>query len=167
MTYLLILLLFIHIIAAVFLVGSSIFVWIIIWPVSGEIMTEEKMRTRFMSLMGKKYAFYTNISVVLLTVTGLLIVYLVYPVYFTDFWVSIKTTWGYVLTVKIILVALMYGIMYGNNIWHGRLIPKLAENGRFDDLKRIRKITHVFSFITVFLMVIIVFVAMILAGVFW
>jgi uncharacterized membrane protein len=61
----------------------------------------------------------------------------------------------------------MYSIMYGNNLWHGKLIPKLAEQGKFDDLKRVRKITHVLSFITVALMVIIVLIAEILAGVFF
>jgi len=167
MTILLIILLFLHIISAVFLVGSSIFVWIVIWPASSMILTEEKLRTRFMSVMGKKYAFYTNISVIILTITGLLIVYIVYPSYFTNFFSTVRTTWGYILTVKIVLVALMYGIMYGNNIWHGKLIPKLAESGKFEELKRIRKITHVLSFITVFLMILIVLVAMILAGVFW
>ncbi len=167
MTPLIITLLFIHILSAVFLVGSSIFVWIVIWPSSSVVLTDEKLRTRFMSIMGKRYALYTNISIILLTVTGLLIVYLVYPVYYTNFYSSIKTSWGYVLTIKIILVALMYGILYGNNLWHGKLIPRLAESGKFDELKKLRKITHILSFITVSLMVVIVFVAMILAGVFW
>lgn len=167
MTSLLVILLFLHILSAVFLVGSSIFVWIVIWPASSMILTEEKLRTRFMSVMGKKYAFYTNISVIILTITGLLIVYLVYPSYFTNFFSTVRTAWGYILTVKIVLVALMYGIMYGNNIWHGKLIPKLAESGKFEELKRIRKITHILSFITVFLMILIVLVAIILAGVFW
>jgi len=82
MTPLIIFILFIHVICAVFLVGSSIFVWIVIWPASSLALKDEKLRTRFMSIMGKRYALYTNISVILLTVTGLLLVALYYPVYF-------------------------------------------------------------------------------------
>jgi len=159
-------LIFIHVISAVFLVGSSIFVWIIIWPASSKTLTDEKLRTRFMTVMGKKYALYTNITIVLLTITGILMVYFAKPQYIYNFYGSIQTTWGQVLTVKIGLTAAMYGILYGNNIWHGKKIPKLAEAGNFDELKRIRKIAHVLSFITVGLMVIIVLVAVILAGVF-
>jgi len=167
MTPLIIFILFIHVICAVFLVGSSIFVWIVIWPASSLALKDEKLRTRFMSIMGKRYALYTNISVILLTVTGLLLVALYYPVYFYNIGAAVKTRWGYILTIKIVTVAAMYSIMYGNNLWHGKLIPKLAEQGKFDDLKRIRKITHVLSFITVALMVIIVLIAEILAGVFF
>ncbi len=159
--------LFIHIICAVFLVGSSIFVWVIVWPASSEAMPDEKQRTRFMSFMGKRYAFWTNISIVLLTVTGILLVYLYHPSYFTNFSSAINTQWGYVLTVKIVAVALMYGLLYGNNLWHGKKFPKLAEAGKFDELKRLRRLSHLFSFITVGLMVVIILIAQLLAGVFF
>lgn len=164
---LMITILFIHVICAVFLVGSSIFVWVIVWPASSIAMPEEKQRTRFMTAMGKKYALWTNVSIVLLTLTGLLLVYLYRPSYFTSFGSAIQTQWGYVLTVKIIAVALMYGILYGNNLWHGKKFPKLAEAGKFDELKRMRRISHLLSFITVGLMVVIILIAEILAGVFF
>ncbi len=156
----------IHVLSAVFLVGSSIFVWIVVWPAS-YIMSDEKLRTRFMSVMGKKFAFYTNLSVILLTITGIYLVYSVRPDYITNFNYAISQPWGQILTIKIVTVALMYVIMYGNNLWHGKLIPKLAENGQFEKLKQVRKITHIFSFITVALMVLIVIEAVFLAGVFW
>ena len=159
--------LFIHVICAIFLVGSSIFVWVIVWPASSVAMPEEKQRTRFMTVMGKKYALWTNVSIILLTLTGLLLVYLYRPSYFTSFGSAIQTQWGYVLTVKIVAVALMYGILYGNNLWHGKKFPKLAEAGKFDELKRMRRISHLLSFITVGLMVVIILVAEILAGVFF
>jgi uncharacterized membrane protein len=130
-------------------------------------MPDEKQRTRFMSVMGKKYALWTNISIVLLTVTGILLIYLYRPSYITNFSYAISTQWGYVLTVKIVAVALMYGILYGNNLWHGKKFPKLAEAGQFEELKRMRRYSHIFSFITVGLMVIIVLIAEILAGVFF
>lgn len=159
--------LFVHVICAIFLVGSSIFVWVIVWPASSITITDEKLRTRFMSVMGKKYALWTNISIILLTFTGLLLIYLYRPLYFTDFSYAISTQWGYVLTVKIVAVALMYGILYGNNLWHGKKFPRLAESGKFEELKRMRKIAHVLSFVTVALMVVIVVIAEILAGVFF
>lgn len=157
---------FVHVISAIFLVGSSIFVWIVIWPASTDTLTEEKLRTRFMTIMGKRYALYTNISIVLISVTGILMVYLAKPQYIYDFSTSITTLWGKVLTVKIVLTALMYGILYGNNLWHGKRIPRLAEAGKFEDLKKLRKIAHVLSFITVALMVVIILVAVMLTIVF-
>ncbi|MEM0141205.1 MAG: DUF2269 domain-containing protein [Thermoplasmatales archaeon] len=167
MTPLIIFLLFIHVISAVFLVGSSIFVWIVIWPASSIAIKDEKLRTRFMSVMGKRYALYTNITIILLTITGLLLVALYYPVYFYNIGYAVKTRWGYILTIKISAVAAMYAILYGNNLWHGKLIPKLAEAGKFEELKNVRKIAHVLSFITVGLMIAIVLIAEILAGVFF
>ena len=164
---LLITLLFIHVISAVFLVGSSIFVWVIVWPASSIAMPDEKQRTRFMSIMGKKYALWTNIVIILLTLTGIALVYLVRPDYITNFSGAMAQQWGYALTVKIVAVALMYSILYGNNLWHGKMFPKLAEAGKFEDLKRLRKISHMLSFITVGLMVVIVLIAEILAGVFF
>ncbi|EQB64560.1 MAG: hypothetical protein AMDU3_IPLC00004G0138 [Thermoplasmatales archaeon I-plasma] len=164
---LMITILFIHVICAIFLVGSSIFVWVIVWPASSIAIPEEKQRTRFMTVMGKKYALWTNVSIILLTLTGLLLVFLYRPLYFTSFGSAIHTQWGYVLTVKIVAVALMYGILYGNNLWHGKKFPKLAEAGKFDELKRMRRISHLLSFITVALMVVIILIAEILAGVFF
>ncbi len=164
---LIIFLLFVHVISAVFLVGSSIFVWIVVWPVSSLSFENERMRTRFMSLMGKKYAFFTNLSILLLTVTGLLLIYIIRPLYFTDFSQAMGTSWGPTLTIKVVTVGVMYGILYGNNLWHGKKFPLLAEEGKFDLLKQMRKIAHVLSFITVGLMVLIVLEAEILAGVFF
>ncbi|MEM3313532.1 MAG: hypothetical protein QXT48_04065, partial [Thermoplasmatales archaeon] len=100
-------------------------------------------------------------------VTGLLLVALYYPVYFYNIGYAIRTRWGYILTIKIITVVAMYSIMYGNNLWHGKLIPKLAEAGNFEELKKVRKISHMLSFITVALMIAIVLIAEILAGVFF
>lgn len=167
MDLILITLIFIHVISAVFLVGSSIFVWVIVWPASSITLTDEKLRTRFMTAMGKKYALYTNITTILLIITGISLIYYVRPDYITNFSASIHTTWGYVLTVKIVAVALMYLILYGNNLWHGKKFPKLAEDGKFDELKRMRKLAHYLSFITVGLMIVIVLIANILAGVFF
>lgn len=159
--------LFVHTISAVFLVGSSIFVWVIVWPASSVAMPDEKQRTRFMSAMGKKYALWTNVVIVLLTVTGIALVYLVRPSYITNFSYAITQQWGYVLTVKIVSVGLVYAILYGNNLWHGKRFPRLAEAGKFDELKRMRRISHLLSFVTVGLMVVIVLIAQILAGVFF
>ena len=164
---LLLTILFVHVICAVFLVGSSIFVWVIVWPASSIAMPDEKQRTRFMSIMGKRYALWTNISILLLTVSGILLVFLYRPSYITNFSYALTTQWGYVLTVKIVAVALMYIILYGNNLWHGKMFPKLAEAGKFEELKELRKISHLLSFITVGLMVVIVIIAEVLAGVFF
>ena len=62
--------LFIHVLSAIIFVGGSIFIWVILWPESYKL-NDEKLRTRLLGLVGKKFALYTNISLSLLIITGL------------------------------------------------------------------------------------------------
>ena len=143
--------LFIHVLSAIIFVGGSIFIWLILWPESYKL-NDEKIRTRLLGFVGKKFALYTNISLILLIATGLTMTYR----YLENFSLYFTSTEGHILFIAEVLIIIMIVIMYGNNIYHGRLIVKLNEQNKFDEIKKIRKKTHVFSFITMILMVIIV-----------
>lgn len=55
--------------------------------------------------------------------------------------------------MKIVLVGAMILIMYGNNLYHGKRIMKMAREGRMDELRKLRKWSHMLSYITLGLMI--------------
>ena len=148
--------LWIHVFSAIFFVGGSFFIWVVVVPASFKITDDEKLRTRIVGLIGKQFALYTNISLVILIVSGIYNAtwYLNY-----DFLALFNTTGGNILLVKIILVGAMILIMYGNNIYHGKRIMQMVREGRMDELRKLRKWSHMLSFITLGLMIAIIFAA--------
>ncbi|MHB1440120.1 MAG: CopD family protein [Cuniculiplasma sp.] len=148
--------LWIHIFSAIFFVGGSFFIWVVVVPASFKITDDEKLRTRIVGLIGKQFALYTNISLVILIISGIYNAtwYLNY-----DFLALFNTTGGNILLVKIILVGAMILIMYGNNIYHGKRIMQMAREGRMEELRKLRKWSHMLSFITLGLMIAITFAA--------
>ena len=144
-------LLTIHVLSAITFVGGSIFIWLILWPESYK-MNDDKLRTRLLGYVGHRFAFWTNLTLGLLILTGLLMTYryiLKPSLYF-------QSPGGELLFSAEILIIAMIVIMYGNNIYHGKLIIRLNEQGKFDEVKKIRKVTHLYSMITMVLMIIIV-----------
>ncbi len=144
-------LLSIHVLSAITFVGGSIFIWLILWPESYKL-NDDKLRTKLLGFVGHKFAFYTNLTLGLLILTGLLMTYK----YLFNFSLYFESIGGELLFSAEILIIIMIIIMYGNNMYHGKLIVKLNEENKFDEIKRIRKITHIYSMITMGLMIIIV-----------
>ncbi len=144
-------LLSIHVLSAIIFVGGSIFIWAILWPESYKL-ENDKLRTRLLGFVGHRFAFYTNATLALLIVTGLLMTYK----YLLNFSLYFRSLQGEILFSAEILVLIMIIIMYGNNIYHGKLIVKLNEENKFEEIKKVRKKTHIYSMITMVLMIIIV-----------
>lgn len=150
----------IHVLSAITFVGGSIFIWAILWPESYKL-ENDKLRTRLLGFVGHKFAFYTNLTLGLLIITGLLMTYK----YLLNFSLYFQSIYGEILFSAEILVIIMIIIMYGNNIYHGKLIVKLNEENKFDEIKKIRKKTHFYSMVTMFLLIIIV-ILMVLLNIF-
>ncbi|WMT51179.1 MAG: DUF2269 domain-containing protein [Ferroplasma sp.] len=144
-------LLSVHVLSAITFVGGSIFIWLILWPESYK-MNDDKLRTRLLGFVGHRFAFWTNLTLGLLILTGLLMTYK----YILNPSLYIASTGGKILLAAEIIIVVMIIIMYGNNIYHGKLIVRLNEEGKFDEIKKIRKVTHVYSMITMALLIIIV-----------
>jgi uncharacterized membrane protein len=144
-------LLSVHVLSAITFVGGSIFIWLILWPESYK-MNDDKLRTRLLGFVGHRFAFWTNLTLGLLILTGLLMTYkyILNPSLYTS------STGGKILLVAEVIIVIMIVIMYGNNIYHGKLIVRLNEQGKFDEIKKIRKVTHIYSMITMVLLIIIV-----------
>ena len=63
--------LWIHIFSAVIFVGGSFFIWLVVWPASYEITSDEKERTRIVGRIAKRFAYFTHVTVGILIVTGI------------------------------------------------------------------------------------------------
>ncbi len=155
MDILFLVILWIHAFTALFFVGGSFFIWIVVWPATFRISDDEKVRTKILGHVGRIFGTATDISVAILILTGL---YLGYG-YLPKLSDLTTTTGGQLLLAKSIIVVIMLVLMYANNIYHGKRLVRLSQEGKFDEMKRIRRITHMASFITLGLMVVIVLIA--------
>ncbi len=148
--------LWIHIFSAIFFVGGSFFIWLVVVPASFKITDDEKLRTRIVGLIGKQFALFTDITLAILVITGIY-----NATWYLNYDVSnlFDTNYGQTLLAKIILVGIMIIILYGNNIYHGKRIMQMAREGRFEEMRRLRKWSHFFSYITLALLMIITILA--------
>lgn len=149
----------IHLFFAIMFIGGSFFIWVVVWPASYELTEDEKERTRIVGRIAKRFAYFTHLSLTLLVLTGL---YLAYGYLHGNISNLVDTTGGNILLTKIIVVGVDIVMIYTNNIYHGRKIMRLAREGKLDEVKRIRRITHAFSFISMALLVVIVALATLL-----
>lgn len=150
-----IIVLWIHLFFAIIFIGGSFFVWVVVWPASYQVTDDEKLRTRIVGRIAKRFAYFTHISLVLLILTG------IYNAtwYLPSMVALFNTTGGIILLVKAILVVIVVIIIYTNNLYHGKKIMRLSEEKRFDDMRKIRKRTHLFSFISLGILLIITILA--------
>ncbi len=138
--------LWIHLFTSTVFVGGSFFIWLVVWPASYGITDDEAERTKIVGKIAKRFALFTHISVVILALSG---TYLAAPTLLTG---SVSGPERAVLLVKIGLVVAMIALMYANNIYHGRKIMRLAAEGKLDEVRKVRRLTHLASYITLALM---------------
>lgn len=148
----------VHIFFAILFVGGSFFMWLVVWPASYELTDDEKYRTRIVGRIAKKFAMFTHISVIVLIITG------IYNTtwYLGSYSALFNTVGGNILLGKIVIVGIDLLIIYTNNIYHGRKIMRLSREGKIEEMQEIRKVTHLFSFISLALLLLIVFLATLL-----
>ena len=150
--------LWIHLFFAIIFIGGSFFIWIVVWPSSFDLAENEKFRTKIVGTMSKRFAFFTNISVGILIVTGLNLAYQMFGTT-PDL---LSTIGGQILFAKVVVVAVALGIMYYNNMGHAKKIKLLVEENKMDEVSRLRKRAHLFSFLTLGLLVIVTILASLL-----
>ncbi len=145
--------LWIHIFSAVIFVGGSFFIWLVVWPASYEITSDEKERTRIVGRIAKRFAYFTHVTVGILIVTG---------IYNATWYLNdnpsllLSTGQGRLLLANIILAGIVIAMIYGNNIYHGKKIMRLSREGKLEQVKKIRKITHMISFLSLALLLAVV-----------
>jgi uncharacterized membrane protein len=143
--------LWLHLLAAIIFIGGSFFIWLVVWPSSYELSKTESERTLIVGKIAKRFAYFTHASITILVLSG---IYLAAP-YLASPPLLFTSLDGQILLVKVSAVVAMVALMYGNNIYHGRKIMRLVAQGRFEDVKRVRRLTHIASFVTLGLMLVI------------
>lgn len=155
MNWIFLVILWIHALVAVFFIGGSFFIWIVVWPATLRISNDERERAKILGHIGRIFGTATDISVAILILTGLYLGYEYLPT-LSDLTTSAG---GKLLLAKGIIVVIMLVLMYANNLYHGKKIIRLVNAGKLDEVKHIRKITHLASFITLGLMIVIAILA--------
>ena len=155
MNWVFLVVLWIHALVAVFFIGGSFFIWLVVWPATLRISTDEQERAKILKHVGRIFGTATDVSVTILLLTGLYLGYEYLPT-LSDL---TSTEGGKILLAKGIVVVIMLVLMYANNLYHGKKIIRLVNAGKLDEVRRIRKITHLASFITLGLMIVIAILA--------
>lgn len=150
MSALFVIILWMHLFAAIIFIGGSFFIWIVVWPASYDITKDESERTRIVGKIAKRFAYFTHVSLLVLVLSG---VYLAY--YISSPSVLFSTFIGNLLLAKIIVVVVMITTVYVNNLYHGKKIMRLAAQHKLEEVERVRKLTHAASFFTLGLMIVI------------
>lgn len=143
------LVLWIHLFSAVVLVGGSFFIWFVVWPASFQFAPNEAERTKAVGRIAKRFSYFTHGSLIALVPSGL---YLAAPYLASPSLLS-STLEGQILLAKVVVVASAIVLIYANNIYHGRKIMRLVAQGKMDDVKRVRRTTHVASYVTLGLLI--------------
>jgi copper resistance protein D len=146
-----IIVLWVHLFAAIIFIGGSFFIWLVVWPASYGLANNEAQRSIIVGRIAKRFAYFTHASIIALVASG---TYLALP--YLQPASSLSTTLSVeLLFAKILVVVSMIILMYANNIYHGKKIMRLVAQGKLDDVRRVRKLTHLASFISLGLMMII------------
>lgn len=147
--------LWIHLFFAIIFIGGSFFIWLVVWPASYEITDDESMRTKIVGRIAKRFALFTHVSIAVLVVTG------IYNAtwYLQSSTSLLDTTGGLILLVKSMVVLAAIIIIYTNNLYHGKKIMALSRDKKFEEMKAMRRRTHLFSYISLALLLIITILA--------
>jgi|GEM_PF-1117448 uncharacterized membrane protein len=132
---------FIHLLSAVILIGGSLFIWIIVYPVSKLFYYgKEKERLELMRSINRRFAPITHISVATLLITGFILGY-----WYNGYSFNFNSIRSALLIIKIVISLSMIMIMYFNNIQHKK--------------KRYSRKNFYISMITLALMIAILFIS--------
>jgi copper resistance protein D len=148
----------VHLLAAVFFVGGSFFMWLVVVPASRLFVRDESQRTRLVGEIAKRFGRLTTPVLVVLVLTG------IYNAswYLPSVGSLLTTVTGQILLVKMVSVAALLLLIYVHNVYFGRRIVLLAREGKLGELKAIRKRSRIVSAVNLALMVVILFLAVLL-----
>jgi copper resistance protein D len=150
--------LWVHLISAVLLVGGSFFMWLVVLPASRLMTVNEVERMQIIERIARRFGRITNLTLVALVLTG------IYNAswYLPSTAALFNTHRGNILLVKIVLVALLVGLIYLHGLYFGRKIVRLAKENRSEELNAVRKQSRVISAVNLVLMVVILVLAVFL-----
>lgn len=148
--------LWLHLLSAIFLVGGSLFFWAVVMPIFSKGTEDEASRTLLVGRLAKRYGRLINWTLLILITTG------VYNLTWYLGGISIIDPASRFLLTKVILVVLLVFFIYYNNLVYGRKIVRCAKEGKIDELQRLRKKGRAFSMLNIGLMLLITLISVFL-----
>jgi len=149
--------LWIHLIAAAFLVGGSFFFWLVIIPASRVLTADESERTQIVGKIAKVFGRAVTPTLIIIILTG---------IYNASWYVTslqgLVVYPGTILLTKVILVVILMILIYVHNVYFGKRITALAKERNVEGLKKIRKTSRKISTANLILMVAIFFLAVLM-----
>jgi len=149
--------LWIHLFAAMLFVGGSFFMWLVVVPASRLITNDESERTRIVGRIARGFGKLTNPILTVLILIGI----------YNAAW-YLQTVYallqypGTILLCKMILVAVLLLLIYVNNLYFGKKIMRLAQEGKLGELRAVRRVSRSVSAVNLSLMIVILFLAVML-----
>lgn len=113
--------LWLHLLAAIFWVGGQLFLVAVVLPVLRQNLAEEA-RLRVAAQAGRRFASLSTIALGLLVVTGLLNA----VAHGVSRSIMERTEWGHVLLAKALLTLLVIVITMVHGVYYGRRLEQLA-----------------------------------------
>lgn len=149
--------LWIHLFSAVLFVGGSFFIWFVVVPASYHFAKDESERTQIVGKIAKSFANITNITLVILVITGIYNISWYLPSY-NDL-LAFQTLEDKVLFTKIILVVALIALIYLHGVYYGRKISRFALKRDVEGLRAVRRRSRIISYTNLALMIMILALA--------
>ncbi len=121
------LVLWLHLLAAIFWVGGQIFLIAVVLPVLRQSLPTEE-RAHFAGKIGRRFALPSALALGLLLVTGPLNA-MAHGLSWAIVW---HTEWGHVLLVKVTLVLAVLALTAAHGAYYGRKLEQLARSAGTD-----------------------------------
>ena len=148
--------LWLHLISTIFLVGGSLFFWVVVMPIFSKVTEDDASRTLLVGRLARRYGRIINWTLLILISTG------VYNLFWYLGGISIFDPTSRILLTKVVLVAILVFFIYYNNIIYGRKIVRCAKEGKIDELQSLRKKGKAFSMLNIGLMLLITIISVFL-----
>ena len=138
----------IHLVAAMFFVGGSLFVWLVVIPASYRLTSEEGRRTEIVGSIARTFGKLIGPTIVVLIASG---------IYNATWYLSsaselVSNPHGALLLAKSIATTLLLIMIFVHDVHYSRKIGRLAREGRVAELNAVRKTSRLLSYATVLLM---------------
>ena len=157
--------LYIHIVAAIIFVGGSLFIWLAFLPALRDL--SDDIRNQVVVRVTRRFGRVVDASLVVLILTGIY-----NATWYLDGY-NFNTLGAKILLAKTILVALMIFTIYFNNIYFGRKISATVRQMRAAadqkqketlnaKLASIRRTSHIISYLNIALMLTVILLAVML-----
>lgn len=149
--------LWLHLFSAILFIGGSFFMWIVIVPASKEVISNEAERTIIVAKISKKFARITPMLLITLIATGI-----INATWYLPIGASFSLYNEYLVIAMVALTSLLILLMYGPGRYYGRMISRLAGEGKVAELKKLRRKSSIISAINLGIMVAITIVAVLM-----